>query len=420
MLLLELAWQSLRDRKSSVLLTLLSLSLSVMVVLGVENIRAQTRQSFTRTVAGVDLIVGARTSQLNLLLASVFRIGNVSTALSWQSYELIQQDGRVAWAIPLALGDSHRGFRVVGTTAEYFRHFRYGDQQQLSLREGDAGFAAVDSAVLGADVARSLGYALGDELVLNHGLGEISFSQHTDHPFHVTGILAPTGTPVDQGIYISLQGMAASHRQWQHGVHIPGSAPQLSEHELGHLEPDEVSAVLVGLKSRAAVFALQRDVNEYKGEALSAILPGVALAELWQSMRLVEGVLTVISGVVLIASLLGLATMLLASMHQRQRELALYRAIGARPSFLLLLIEFEALLLTIGGLVVGFGGTALLQAAVAPWLQRQYGLSLSSLPWTESTALYVGIVLAAAALLALVPAFSAYRRSLGNALTARG
>jgi putative ABC transport system permease protein len=417
-MLLKLAWQSLRDRKGSVLLTLLSLSLSVMVVLGVENIRAQTRQSFTRTVSGVDLIVGARTSPLNLLLYSVFRIGNATNNIGWDSYQTIAQDSRVAWSIPLSLGDSHRGFRVVGTTDDYFVYFRYGSGRSLEVRTGEARFGSVFSAVLGAEVARSLDYALGDEIVLSHGLGETSFSQHEDNPFTITGILAPTGTPVDQAVYISLQGMEAIHLGWQGGVHIPGAAPALSERELEALQPKAITAVLLGLKSRLAVFGLQRNINEFQDEALSAILPGVALAELWQSLHLVEGVLTLISGVVLVASLLGLATMLLASMQQRQRELALYRAIGARPLFLLLLIEFEALLLTAAGLIMGFAGATALQLLLSPWLQRQYGLSIGGVPWSGTIAVYAGIVLGAATLLALIPAVSAYRRSLGGALTA--
>jgi putative ABC transport system permease protein len=416
-MLLKLAWQSLLDRKGSVLLTLLSLSLSVMVVLGVEHIRGQVRQSFTRTVSGVDLIVGARTSPLNLLLYSVFRIGNATNNIGWESYQAIEQDARVAWSIPLSLGDSHRGFRVVGTTDDYFTHFRYGSQQSLSMSAGAGAFGSVFSAVLGAEVARSLGYALGEEIVLSHGLGDVSFSRHENNPFTVTGILAPTGTPVDQAVYISLQGMEAIHLGWQNGVPIPGAAPVLSEQELQALQPKAITAVLLGLDSRLAVFSVQREINEFQGEALSAILPGVALAELWQSMRLVEGVLTLISGVVLVASLLGLATMLLASMQQRQRELALYRAIGARPGFLLLLIEFEALLITAAGLVMGFAGAAMVQALIAPWLQRDYGLSISGLPWSGMIAAYIGIVLGAAALLALIPALSAYRRSLGGALT---
>src|SRR5690606_13413273 len=171
------------------------------------------------------------------------------------------------------------------------------------------------------------------------GIGSVSFTQHDENPFTVTGILAPTGTPVDQAVHISLAGMEASHRDWHNGVHIPGSAEPLSEHELEHAEPDQITAVLIGLHNRAAVFGLQRDINEFKGEALSAILPGVALAELWQTMRLVESVLSVITAVVLVASLLGLATMLMASMQQRHREVALYRALGAPPVFLLFLIE---------------------------------------------------------------------------------
>jgi len=413
-MLLELALKSLWQRRTSVLLTLLSLALGVFIVIGVEHIRSQTRASFTRTIAGVDLIVGARTSQLNLLLYSVFRIGNATNDMRWTSYQQLTADPRVAWAIPLALGDSHRGYRVVGTTAAYFEHFRYGDGQLLTFAAGH-GFAGTYSVVLGAEVARTQGYGLDTELVLSHGLVATRFNEH-QQLFRVSGVLAATGTPVDQAVYVTLQGIEAMHRSGQDDSMLPGDVLKVSEADAAVLEPAAVTAVLLGLKSRLAVFGLQREINEYAGEPLIAILPGVALAELWQSMRLVEGVLQLVSALVLLASLLGLVAMLLISLQQRQRELALYRAIGAPALFILLLLELEALVLAIGALVLGTVMLIALQLIGAHWVQRNYGVSLAALPDVRLL-VYALVFLGLSATSALVPAMRAYQASLQGQLT---
>ena len=400
-MLLELAWRSLWNRRGSVLLTLLSITLSVFTVIGVEHIRSQARESFSRTVSGVDLVVGARTSQLNLLLYSVFRIGNASNGVSWPTYAALAADKRVAWSIPLSLGDSHRGYRVLGTTSDYFTHFRYGAQTPLELREGQV-FGEGNEVVLGATVAARLGYHLGDELVLAHGLGEVSFSNHDDAPFTVTGILAATGTPVDQTLHISLHSMETIHASLQNAT--------------AHTEPESITAFLVGLKSRAAVFGLQREINDLAAEPLTAILPGVALAELWSTMAAAEAVLSAVSALVLLASLLGMATLLLSSMKERTREIALYRAVGAHASTILLLIELECLLITCMGMAAGFLLVWAGLLAGQDWLSEHYGLVINTFPLNGTIATYLAVILVGAVVLAGIPAVTAYRSSLAGKL----
>ncbi|MDP5206026.1 ABC transporter permease, partial [Alishewanella sp. SMS9] len=203
-MLIKLARLSLWNRKGTALMTLLSLTLSLVLLLGIEHIRKEARSSFTNTVSGTDLIVGARSGQLNLLLYSVFRIGNATANVSWATYERIAKHPQISWTIPLALGDSHRGYRVLGTNQGYFEHYRYANQQGLSFAAGEQ-FAGVYEAVLGAEVAKQLGYQLGQEITLAHGVGAVSFSEHKDKPFVIKGILAATGTPVDQTVHISLE-----------------------------------------------------------------------------------------------------------------------------------------------------------------------------------------------------------------------
>ncbi len=415
-MLLTLAWRSLCNRAVSVSLTVLALMLSVMLLVSVEHVRSEARDSFGRTVSGVDLIVGARTSPLNLLLYSIFRIGAASNDVSWETVQALQQQRQVAWVIPLALGDSHRGYRVVGTTADYFQHFRYGSDEPLAFASG-GGFASPFSAVLGADVARQLGYVTGDRIVLSHGLSTSSIVSHDDAPFVVSGILAPTGTPVDQSVHITLQGLEAIHLGWANGSPLPGRRVDYGEETVSALQPKAVTAVLVGLQSRSAVFALQRSISDYPREALTAVLPGVALAELWSLLGAGERLLAAITLLVMLATLLGMATMLLASMRERAREIALYRAIGARPWFILLLIELEAVLITCVAITLGvlgvWGGLALGQRL----LQERFGLFVDTWPVSPSTLTLLGVVLAASLVLAVIPAVAAYRQGMASRLT---
>lgn len=418
-MLLKLARQSLWSRRGTAWLTLCSLIISLSLLLGIDHLRLEAKRSFTSTVSGTDLIVGARSGQLNLLLYTVFRIGNATNNISYAHYQQISQHPQVRWAIPLALGDSHRGFRVVGTNTDYFRYFRYGEQQPLTLAAGRE-FDSVYETVLGADVAKKLGYQLGQEIVLSHGVGKVSFSQHKDQPFKVVGILAPTGTPVDQSVHVSLIGIEAIHQGWQNGAPTMRKAKTaLTEAELAALQPTVITGALLGLKSKVATFAVQRQINEFKAEPLTAILPGAALAELWQMLVLVENLLLVITALVLLAALIGLTTTLLAAQRERARELAILRAIGARPWQLFLLIELEVLLLTLcsvaGAFLLLTGSLALLQ----PWLSSEYGLVISLFAWHPHTAAGLGLVLALALLLGGFPAVQAYRQSLNQGLQVR-
>jgi putative ABC transport system permease protein len=417
-MLIKLARLSLWNRRGTALLTLLSLIISLVLLLGIDHIRKEARNSFTNTVSGTDLIVGARSGQLNLLLYSVFRIGNATANVSWQTYERIARHPQIAWTIPLSLGDSHRGYRVLGTNQSYFEHYRYASSQQLQFAEGVA-FQGVYEAVLGAEVARQLGYTLGQEITLAHGIGAVSFSEHKDKPFKVTGILAPTGTPVDQTVHVSLEGIEAIHLDWQQGAPMPGrqiSAEQALEMDL---TPKAITAFMVGLNSRMATFVVQRQVNEFRGEPLTAILPGVALAELWQMLSMVENILLLITLLVLVAGLVGMMTTLLASMRERQREVAILRAVGANPWYLFWLIQLEVLLLT---LLAMLGAAGLLVAAlwgVQDWLAASYGLFISINPFSWYTLYWAGGILLAAAVLACIPALVAYRRALTDGLSVR-
>lgn len=417
-MLYKLAWQSLLHRRTTALLTIFSIAIGMMIMLSIHHIQQQTKQGFTNTLSETDLIVGARSGPINLLLYSVFRIGSASNNISWDSYKTIKRHKNVRWTIPLSLGDSHQGYRVIGTSEDYFTYYRYGQKQALAFAEGQP-FSGVYDAVLGAEVAKKLGYTLDQKIVLSHGVAKVSFTHHDDKPFTVVGILAPTGTPVDQSIHISLAGMEAIHIDWQRGVPISGLKISAEEALTKDLTPKNITAFLVGLDNKMMTFRLQRAINDYSKEALMAVLPGVVLSELWQIMGGVEKALAFIALLVIVASLLGMITMMLSTLQQRQRELAVLRAIGAPPWFMFCLIQLEVLLLTLAGLIAG---TLLLWIGMLiaqPIIQDNYGLLIESNPISYTNLLYGSGILGVALLMACIPAFAAYRQSLGQGLTAR-
>lgn len=410
--LLGLAWASLRNRKATVLLTVLTLGLSVMLLLGIERVRQEARDSFLRSVAGTDLIVGARSHPVQLLLYAVFRLGEPTANLQWATYEKLKALPPVRWTVPISLGDSHQGFRVIGTTTGYFEHMGYGDRRGLAFAEGRA-FADPHDAVLGADVAEQLGYDLGREIVLAHGTARVAVHKHDDQPFRVVGILARTGTAIDQGVYVSLEAIEAIHLNWRGGVPLPGrrsTDPRAIPPEL--LQPKTITAAFVGLESRTATFAVQRVVNEYRGEPLIAILPGVALTQLWSLMGGVERALFIAAVAAVLAALMVLLTTILATLNERRREMALLRAVGAGPRHVFGLLLAEAALLTGAGVLLGVGLMEATLAVLAPWLEARFGLMLAP-GWPSPAELTVlGGVWLGGILLGLVPAVLAYRRSL--------
>ena len=413
--LLRIALASLNNRRFTALLTVFAIALSVCLLLAVERVRSEARASFASTISGTDLIVGARSGSVNLLLYSVFRIGNATNNIRWDSFETLAKHPQVKWAIPLSLGDSHRGYRVLGTDTGYFEHYRYGRGQPLQLAQGKP-FAGLFEVVLGAEVAEALKYKLDEQIVLAHGVATVSLTQHDDKPFRVVGVLARTGTPIDHSVHVSLEAIEAIHINWRAGTRI-GRAPDEIPPE--RLQPRAITAFFVGLESRMATFAVQRAVNEFRAEPLTAVLPGVALQQLWGMLGVVEKALMLTAACVVAAGLLGMLAALLGTLSERRREMAILRALGAGPGTVSALLLLEALLLTAVGLLLGLallhGGLALM----APTIERASGIAIA-LGWPSLAELkLLGLVLGAGVAVGLIPAFLAYRRSLADGMMVR-
>ncbi|HEY9121162.1 MAG TPA: ABC transporter permease [Marinobacter sp.] len=406
----SLAMASLWYRRKVLALVTLTLTLSITLLLGVQYLRTEVKQSFTNTISGTDLIVGARSGQLNLLLYTIFHIGDATNNIHWSTYQKLQDDQRIRWLVPISLGDSYRGHRVVGTTEQFPEYFRYGRDQKPELHEG-SWFSDVFDVVLGAQVARQHGHQLGDDLILSHGGGRTSFSNHKSTPFTVSGVLSPTGTPIDQAVYISLEGLEAIHIGWESGVAIPGRTVTPEQALERDLTPESITAALVGIERKVLTFQVQREINEFREEPLSAVLPGVALSELWRILGQFENALLGITGFVVVTSLIGLIAVLLTLQVQRRQEVAILRATGASPMLIATLHVIECVLLAASACTIAvFAGAAGI-SGLSPWLLETWGVQIGLRPLNGTEWLIIASVPFAAFVVGLIPAVQAWRGS---------
>lgn len=415
-MIVRLILGSLSARALTVGMTILSIALSVALFLGVEKVRTGARASFADTISDTDLIVGARSGSVQLLLYSVFRIGNATNNLTWQSYQDIAARPEIDWIVPISLGDSHKQFRVMGTTPEFFVRYKYRGGRSLELANG-SGLDDLYDAVIGADVAATLGYSVGDPIVVAHGLA--SFTEHDDQPFRVAGILDKTGTPVDRTVIVSLEAIEAIHVDWQSGAKTSRQTTPVEIIREMDLEPKAITAALIGVKSRLQVFRLQRWINEYPQEPLLAILPGLALQELWQIVGIAETALVGVSAMVVVTALIGMMAMIFSSLNERRREMAIWRAMGARPITILGLLVIEAAMMAAIGGVLGIGLLYLILLAAQPMIDQAFGLWLPISAPGSNELLVLGALTFVAAIVSLLPALRAYRLSLADGMMVR-
>lgn len=413
-MLLKLTLNSLYARFLTVCMTVFAISLSLMLYMSVEKLRTSAYTSFTDTISQTDLIIGSRASSVQLLLYSVFRIGNATNNITWESYlDIIDRD-EVDWAVPISLGDSHKGFRVMGTNKEFFNRYKFRGGQPIEIEEGFL-FEDLYDVVLGSGVAEKLGYDINTPLIVSHGLE--SFTKHDDQPFRVSGILKKTGTPVDNTVIVSLAAIEAIHVDWSTGAKIPGQQTPIEEIRQMDLTPKNITAALIGVKSKLTIFYLQRWINDYPEEALTAILPGAALQELWRVVGVVENLLLGISVVVIFTTLIGMTAIIFSSLNERRREMAIWRAMGATPRTIIGLLMLEAFFISLLSVVIStvllFFSLAILQ----PWIDNNYGI-LVSVEMLSIKDMYVFIMfIIAAMVVSLLPAARAYWFSINDGMT---
>ena len=344
MIWLRLAIQSALARKGALLIMVLSTAISVAILLGVLKIRDDAKTSFSNAISGVDLVLGSKGSPAELILYSVFHLGKPTNTIPARLENDIAAIMAVDWIVPIQLGDSYRNYPVVGTNALFFEKVK-AQGRPLVIQTGKA-LTSPESfdVVLGSRVAKSLGLALSNQIAIAHGSGSGPKKDHSDSPFKVVGILAATGTPIDQALYISTEAFDALHEISDSG--------QL---QFAKLDPNSrVNAFFIGLKSRGSIFSVRRQIDDLKNANLMAVMPGVALDDLWSTMEVAENALILIAYGVLLTTILGITATLLIALDNRRRELAILRAIGAKPPQILFFILMEAFIVCIIGILAGW------------------------------------------------------------------
>ena len=419
-MLLSLAYRSLKNRKLTSVLTLLSLALSVSLWVGIEHIRVGARESFSNTISQTDLIVGARSGSLQLLLYTVFHMGSPTANVSYESYEKIKNQPAVLWTIPISLGDSHRGYRVVGTNEDFYSQYRYRQDRRIEFEQGRAPADVFDVA-LGSEVAQRLGYRLGQRIVVTHGItSSQGILDHEDKPFTVVGILRPTRTPVDRSVYITLEGIEAMHIDWKQGAPpLKGQEVPAERIKKEEIKIEQITAFFLRSKARVQTLGLQRQINTFPEEPLMAVIPGVALSELWNGISYGEQVLKVVALFVVIVGLVGMLMALYTSLNERRREIAILRKVGVGPLKIMFLLVVESGLLTLVGSLLGIGLVYILIVLLQPLVEQQFGLYLPVKTLTATEHLYVAGVVLAGLVVGLIPAWKAYRNALSDGLSVR-
>ena len=416
MMTLRLAWASLASRTFTTTLTVFSIALSVLLLVSVDRIRQGAQSGFEGTLSQTDLVVGPRGGSLQLLLYAVFHLGAANNEMSYESYEHFANHPAVLWTIPLTMGDSYRGFRVVATDDNFYEHYQYRDNHGIGFVSGVRPEGIFD-AVAGNAVAEQLHLHLGQQIILSHGL-EGSFLKHNADPYNITGILARTATPVDRTIYITLWGDEAMHLGWQNGAPPLVPVPESQIHK-SDLEIKTISAFLVRTRSRISTLFLEREINTYKPEALTAIIPAQALEDLWSVLAAADVALSLVSGAVLVVGLLAMLIALYTALNERRREIAILRALGLHIRQIFGLFVLESTLISTLGAIFGLALAYALMFLIRAPLENRYGIPLSMTGISARVVEYVITVVVCGALLGLIPAVRAYRNALLDGLNAK-
>ena len=415
--MLSLLLKSMRSRIIPTSLVTISLMASMVLLLSIERIQQGAEEGFNQSISGVDAIIGPRSSSIELVLYTVFHLGRPSNNITTKTVNDVKLRGDISWLVPIALGDSHKGFRVVATEPNYFEHIKYANGQPLVFSKGVA-FAELSETVLGSDVAEKLSYRVGSKIQITHGSVESIGSKHDDFSFVVTGILNKTGTPIDRAIFLDLKGYELLHLGWKSGKKIFNLDDiNLSSLPEDALIPKTVTAAFIGLKSKLTLFNFSKNIREYPKEAISAVIPGIALSELWSIVGLVDKGFQLLSWIIIAISLIAMVTLIIASLDNRKQEMTIYRANGASPKFLAMMVLCESLVIGLTAIV----GAIILVTIVTYFATVQLNLALGISPsfkWISMGEITVfSFILLAGALSSLIPAVMVFRKNLHQTLS---
>lgn len=412
--LMSLVRRSLRQHALSSVVTIMSVGLAAGLTMSVFAINAQTYDAFTGGKVGFDAVLGARGSQLQLVLNTVFHLETSPGNIPWSLYKEISEDSRVTLAIPYAVGDNYQGYRIVGTTSEMFTKFTYREGQGFVLKGGGRVFDETKKeAVLGNYVAEKLGLTVGATFNPYHGLQFSEREKHRDQ-YTVVGIMEPTNGPSDRVLWIPIEGI---YRMSGHVLRGGGTVFRPTPDGAVPEEHREVSAVMLKLRNPQAGFLLSQTINQQGKVATLAWPIARVMAELFDRIGWVSRILTMVAYLIVVVAAGSILASIYNTMNERRREFAILRALGARRATVFSAIVLEASTITTLGALLGFLVYGGILAAAFVIVRAQTGVVLDAFKFDPALWMTpVGMILLGA-LAGLVPAFKAYRTDVASNLT---
>jgi putative ABC transport system permease protein len=407
--------RSLRRHLLSTTITVLSTAMATGLVMAVFAVSLQSRLAFAGGPLGFDAVLGARGSQLQLVLNTVFHLETSPGNIPWRLYEEVRRDPRVALAIPYALGDNYEGYRIVGTSAELFTDFEYEVGRKFELGGGRFFDERRREAVLGARVARETGLTVGSHLHPSHGVERNTLEDAAhEEEYVVCGVLADTHSPNDRVIWIPVEGVfrMSGHRLRGSGEeYVPTDGQAIEE------EHKELSAVMLKLKGRQSGFQLSVQYNRMGKEATLAWPIGAAMAQLFDKLGWMARILELVAYLVMIVAAGSILASLYNTMNERRREFAILRSLGARRRtvFAVILLEAEAIALL--GSLVGFGVYTGILVGAGRVVTRETGVVLELWVWHDAFVWTPVGMLLVGAIAGILPAWKAYSTDVAQTLS---
>ena len=410
----KLFFSSIRSRWLPTILIVLCLASSMVLLLSIERIQNGTKQSFNYSISGVDSIIGPRSSPIALILYTIFHIGKPTNNITYETFKYLNERKDIDWIVPIALGDSYDEFRVIATTSDYFEKIKFGDNNQITFDKGNNSLE-LNNTIFGADVAKKLNSNIGDRINIVHGSNADMGIEHDEISFELSGILGKTGTPIDKLVFINLQGYELVHLGWKSGKKIFSLKNQdISKIDSDKLIPKTITAAFVGLKSKLTIFNFQKDMREYIEEPISAVIPGIALSELWSIVGVVDKGFKLLSWIVIVISLIAMVTLIINSLENRKREMLIYRANGASPLDLSFMVVIEAIFIGLLSIILALIFVSLISYFASSQLSIHFGVSTNFNFLTINEATILSIILLAGVLSSLVPAVITYKKNLNQ------
>ncbi|MSO51785.1 MAG: ABC transporter permease [Acidobacteria bacterium] len=411
--LLLIVRRSLCQHALSTAVTALAVALASGLVMSVFSINRQTYDAFTGGNAGFDAVLGARGSQLQLVLNSIFHLETSPGNIPWRLYQTIKADPGVELAVPYAVGDNFHGYRIVGTSEEMFTKFQYQQGKTFQPLPGGRFFSeTAQEAVVGNVVADRMNLKIGDVINPYHGLIFDEERKHQDE-YRVVGILEPTNSPSDRVVWIPIEGI---YRMSGHVLRGTGRNFKPAEGEGIPDEHREVSAVMLKLTDPQAGIYLDQMINRQGNQATLAWPIGRVMADLFDKIGWVNRILELVAYLVVVVAAGTILASLYNTMNERRREFAILRSLGARKGTVFLAIVMEATTITALGTLGGYVVYAAILGSAYVIVRQETGVVLDLFRMDAALWLTPIGMLLVGALAGLVPAFKAYRTDVASNL----